>query len=450
MLDGIRFEHHLCHPETLGFLLETAFLYKNQRVNAIDCPGKLRYNCAMLKNVRRNAYSFVDLFAGAGGFTEGFLLAGDERNEFSLVGASDIHEGAGNTHFNRFSKTLGIDYEFLTKDVRDSDFLSEFISGIERSCGRPNVDVVVGGPPCQGFSVFGKREESDPRNDLFRYYLQAIEALRPKYFVMENVPGLALMYGGKVIDEIHKQVRAMSPTSYEIVGPIYVNAADFGVPQSRQRVLFIGSRADVPKIESLQAERTRRHVTVSESIDDLAFLNPWEKANTYSQDDAPLTKYQRESRQGRLFKKFGIRAKGVLTGHEAAKHTPDVIARFAMIRPGQGFDSIPGELWTKHLQSNKKWCIRLHPNKPSNTVVTLPDDFVHHSKPRIPTAREMARLQSFDDTFDFLGPRSTGGGGKGNKKRAKDLPQYTQIGNAVPPLMAAGIAKTILAALLET
>jgi DNA (cytosine-5)-methyltransferase 1 len=264
---------------------------------------------------------------------------------------------------------------------------------------------------------------------------------------MENVPGLATMYGGKVVEEIHRQVRAMNPTKYEIVGPIYINAADFGVPQSRERVIFIGSREDVPKINSLRVKPAGRRITVSQSIDDLSFLNPWEKATAYSDQHAPATKYQKESREGRLYKKYGIKPTGILTSHEAAKHTPDVIARFAMIRPGQGFDSIPGELWTKHLRSDKKWCIRLHPDQPSNTVVTLPDDFVHHLKPRIPTAREMARLQSFDDTFEFLGPRTTGGGGKGNKRRTKDLPQYTQIGNAVPPLMAAGIANTVLMAL---
>lgn len=373
-------------------------------------------------------------------------MAGDGKNEFSLVGASDIHEGARDTHLNRFKKTIGIDYEFLTKDVRHPDFLGDLVSGVQRSSGRDNLDVVVGGPPCQGFSVFGKRDEEDPRNDLFRYYLKAIETLRPKYFVMENVPGLATMYGGKAVEAIHQSVSEMKSTKYSIVGPIYVNAADFGVPQSRQRVIFIGTRSDCTPITKIATKTISKHVTVSEALDDLAFLNPWEKSSVYQQE-SNLSSYQEESRQGRLFKKLGIRSSGILTSHEAAKHTPDVIARFAMIRPGHGFDSIPEELWTKHLKSNKKWCIRLHPNMPSNTVVTLPDDFVHHTKPRIPTVREMARLQSFDDTFEFLGPRTTGGGGKGNKMRAKDLPQYTQIGNAVPPLMAAGIAKTILNAL---
>lgn len=136
-----------------------------------------------------------------------------------------------------------------------------------------------------------------------------------------------------------------------------------------------------------------------------------------------------------------------LTNHEAAKHSPEVIARFAMIEQGQGLESIPRELWENHLFSSKKWCVRLSPDKPSFTVVTLPDDFVHYHRHRILTVREMARLQSFDDTFEFIGPRASGGGGKGNKKRNQELPQYTQVGNAIPPLMAQGIGHELLMAL---
>lgn len=392
-------------------------------------------------------FTFVDLFSGAGGFTEGFLLAGNGKNEFSLVGASDIHAGARDTHVNRFACSLGIDYTFVQQDIRDPDFLSTLVSSIERASGRPTVDVVVGGPPCQGFSVFGKRDEDDPRNDLFKYYLGVINELQPKYFVMENVPGIVTMSEGKVVERIKEEVSKIGPIGYNLIGPLLINATDYGVPQSRERVLFLGSRKDVPAINTILSDLGNTKVTVSDAIGDLAFLNPWETASEYHPSYAPSTSYQSESRNGRLFKKFNIASRGVLTNHVAARHTPDVIARFAMIEPGRGFDSIPRDLWDKHLKSDKKWCIKLHPDQPSNTVVTLPDDFIHYVKPRIPTAREMARLQSFDDTFEFLGPRTTGGGGKGNKKRTQDLPQYTQIGNAVPPLMASAIAKTILTAL---
>lgn len=394
-------------------------------------------------------YTFVDLFSGAGGFTEGMLLAGHQSSSFRLVVSSDVHENARITHDNRFKTQLGMDYSFLQEDIRSDTFLESLINLVDKHTGRSHVDVVVGGPPCQGFSVFGLRKETDPRNDLFLPYLKAIQALQPKYFVMENVLGLVTMYSGKTVKRIREEVSRMKP-QYGVMGPIKINAADFGVPQLRERVLFIGYRKGMTPIYRIEPTHKGRYVTVKEAIGDLAFLRSWESNGVYKEDFLPTSDYQRESREGRLFTKVGIsRQDHSLHNHEAAKHSPNVIARFAMMEPGEGLDSIPRPLWERHLKSSKKWCVKLHPDKPSFTVVTLPDDFVHYSRPRILTVREMARLQSFDDTFGFLGPRASGGGGKGNKKRNKELPQYTQVGNAVPPLMSRGIGETLLRALLS-
>jgi DNA (cytosine-5)-methyltransferase 1 len=256
-----------------------------------------------------------------------------------------------------------------------------------------------------------------------------------------------MMYGGKTVDRIYDQVRRLG--EYEITGPIRINAADFGVPQNRERIVFVGNRRDMSQISGFPVFKNRT-VTVREAISDLAFLRPWEKAADYHPDYAAETAYQDESRIGRWSKIIiPSTSSGGLRNHEAAKHTPDVIARFAMIQQGGGFDSIPKELWDKHLSSSKKWCVKLDPDKPAFTVVTLPDDFVHYEQPRILTVREMARLQSFDDTFEFLGPRASGGGGKGNKKRNKELPQYSQVGNAVPPLMARALGNVLLRCLQE-
>jgi DNA (cytosine-5)-methyltransferase 1 len=390
-------------------------------------------------------YSFVDLFCGAGGFTEGMLLSGDSERRFRLIAASDVHQNAQLTHQNRFKGAFGLAYSFLREDIRSQTFLRDLVELVEISENNEPIDVVVGGPPCQGFSVFGARRESDPRNDLFVHYLRAISALRPKYFVMENVPGLATMYGGKTVDRIQDQVRSLG--EYEITGPLTLNAASYGVPQFRERIVFIGNRRDMSPIVAIPNGRSRP-VSVEDAIGDLSFLRPWEVATDYHESFPGISTYQRESRSGRLSKVLGSRPTfNSLRNHEAAKHTPDVIARFAMMKPGAGLDSIPEELWSKHLKSSKKWCVRLSPDKPSFTVVTLPDDFVHYQHPRILTVREMARLQSFDDSFEFLGPRASGGGGKGNKKRNFELPQYSQVGNAVPPLMARAIAATILNAL---
>lgn len=392
-------------------------------------------------------FTFVDLFCGAGGFTEGLLLAGDEHSTFKLLAASDHQENAELTYTNRFRNQLGINFSFLLKDVRNDNFSEELVENIIASGNEPSVDVVIGGPPCQGFSVFGLRKETDPRNDLFLSYLKVIQALRPKYFVMENVPGLVMMYGGKTVKRIHEEVYKMEPVHYGITDPIKLNAANFGVPQLRERIIFIGYREDVSPITSFELPIfwEANYLTVEEAIGDLAFLKPWQSSGEYNNEYPTRAEYQRDSRIGRLFKKLGIPSKNlVLQNHEAAKHSPDVIARFALIEPGKGLESIPREIWDKHLQTSKKWCVRLHPHKPSFTVVTLPDDFVHYSQPRILTVREMARLQSFDDTFVFMGARSSGGGGRGNKKRNAELPQYTQVGNAVPPLLAKAIGNELL------
>ena len=393
-------------------------------------------------------YTFVDLFAGAGGFTEGLLLAQHDANCFKLIAASDIHPNASLTHQHRFRSQLDIDYSFLLEDISSASFVENLINIVFKHSGKTTVDVVVGGPPCQGFSLFGKRDKNDPRNDLFLSYLKAVQALNPKYFVMENVPGLALMYGGKTVQKIYKEIYDLRPIQYGVTGPIKVNAADFGAPQLRERILFIGHREDMAPIENLTANRYERHTTVKEALEDLAFLRAWETTRSYDLKYPPTCKYQEESRLGRLFLKLGIeRTDNELKNHEAAKHTPEVIARFAMIEQGKGLESIPKALWEAHLHSSKKWCVRLHPDLPSFTVVTLPDDFVHYERHRILTVREMARLQSFDDTFEFLGARASGGGGKGNKKRNSELPQYSQVGNAVPPLLSKAIGTELLKAL---
>ena len=302
---------------------------------------------------RSNEYTFVDLFAGAGGFSEGMLLAGDQTSRFRLVVASDIHPNAGLTHQHRFRDQLNIPYSFIVEDIRSETFLPQLVNAVQGHTGRTTVDVIVGGPPCQGFAVFGPRREADPRNDLFLFYLKAVQALQPKYFILENVPGMEVMYDGKTVERIHQEVAKLQPTRYGVTGPIRINAVDFGVPQIRERVVFIGYRTDMQLIDHVPATHNGRPITVHEAIDDLAFLNTWEKAESYAVDHPPTSLYQLESRQGRLFSKLGIRRSQTrLINHETARHTPQVIARFAMIEPGQGLDSIPEALWKAHLETS--------------------------------------------------------------------------------------------------
>jgi DNA (cytosine-5)-methyltransferase 1 len=394
-------------------------------------------------------FSFVDLFCGAGGFTEGLTQAEVDGHRLLPVAATDINSTTIETYTRRFVDQLALPVQTLVADIRDEVFQHWLDEVALQSLGGSELDVVCGGPPCQGFSVFGARNKDDARNDLVLRYLSTIERLRPKYFVMENVPGLALMYGGTTVEKLYSAVESMKTTKYRLCGPITVNAADYGAPQLRERILFIGSRHDVPEIPSLAGVRTAaRYITVGQAISDLSFLKPWQETETYHQDYRPTHQYQRESRRGRnpLLKRQAASAVA-LANHQAAKHSPEVLARFSVMSAGQGLESIPRELWARHLSTSKKWCVRLSNDVPSYTVVTLPDDFVHPTQSRILTVREMARLQSFDDTFVFHGPRATGGGGKGNKLRTVQVPQYSQVGNAVPPLLAKAIGQRLLQSL---
>src|SRR5208282_814184 len=181
----------------------------------------------------------------------------------------------------------------------------------------------------------------------------AIEALRPQYFVMENVPGLEMMYEGKTVDRIRSEVSKMGPIRYGITGPMRVNAADFGIPQIRERILFIGHREDRPPIERVPPTHSGPHVNVAEAISDLSFLRAWESDGAYHLRFPPVSRYQEESRRGRLFERLGIRRnEDQLKNHEAARHTPEVLARFAMVLPGEGLESIPRPLWDGHLHSS--------------------------------------------------------------------------------------------------
>ncbi|MGP8078164.1 MAG: DNA cytosine methyltransferase [Thermoplasmata archaeon] len=395
--------------------------------------------------MRGNRFGFVDLFCGAGGFAEGFLQAGTDRSEFQLLAASDVHRHAQATHEYRFGTQLGIPYRFIRKDIRDPGLLPEVREAV--SLGS-EVDVVCGGPPCQGFSVFGARRRDDPRNDLFHPYLQIVHALRPRYFVMENVPGFVYMYRGMAEQRIREAVDSLRRPGYTLAGPIFVNAASFGVPQSRERVIFLGSRDDQPRIGSVPVPEGIHSPSVGEAISDLAFLGSGMKAIDYDPRFPPASDYQRDSRLGRS--KTRPTWDGRLQNHESSRHTSRVLTRFRLVPKGHSTKDVKEVLVREGVDSGKKWCVRIDDADPSFTLTTIPDDFIHYSQDRSLTVRECARLQSFDDSFVFLGPRTTGGGGAGNKVRNTDLPQYTQVGNAVPPLMARGIALTLLRNLEKT
>lgn len=541
----------------------------------------------------------IDLFCGAGGFSEGILQAG-----FDIIFSSDKSTMAQETYTNRHRQLgirEGIDTHFELADIKEltADRIFESINSLRYGniFRQGNIDAIFGGPPCQGFSRLGKRDATDPRNMLFHEYLRIIRDIRPKYVVMENVTGIIDMnmldfpsvldnriYEGQhVVPEILRQ--ELEGLNYNVLPLTVLNAADFGVPQQRNRAVFLAYRNDVAPLEYPHPNENIRRTTVHDAFGDL-----------YNGDNNYVTAFSTASMRGRTPNVYGnpIPRENV-TNMETSRHDEIVRDRFSLYRQGEklpavvarikneGIDlendyaelfynslytlnretnveiikeqlklknllpdkinsswllftnkilskidtaqdsvnvihslarrlnitdeqaynlweDIPSrrdiphipqkddfmneihvlarrlnitdkqahDLW-RHLRlllnknitheelsqalkngniteeiavavfTKKNVRIRLDENDVSPTVVTLPDDYIHPFFNRVLTVREMARLQSFDDSFVFLGKRTTGG-----SKRRLETPQFTQVGNAVPPLLARAIAESVL------
>lgn len=362
----------------------------------------------------------IDLFSGAGGLAEGFLAAG-----VHVAAAVELHPQAGLTHaFNH------PDTAVYVGDIREID-AAVLENGVFRKTGSRDVDVVIGGPPCQGFSSAGKKSESDPRNSLFRHYVRIVEHFKPTVFVLENVPGFKTMYGGAIYREA---LDAMHALGYETTDQI-VHARDHGVPQRRRRFVMVGWRAGSfnwpaeshqPEVGLLNDLGIRPWVTAGEALEDLAYLSPGLESLRYERE--PLSSYADARRRGN----------GILFNHLATRHREKAASIIRRIPVGGSIREIPAEeRGTKKLTMTK-----LDPQAISNTVVSMPDDLLHYSQERILTVREMARLQSFDDDYVFFGKRTSG-----FVERRHDVPQYTQVGNAVPPVLAAALGGAVASAL---
>lgn len=667
--------------------------------------------------------TFIDMFAGAGGFSEGFLQAEESGKHFDFLLASDINPTCEVTHRMRYNRQLGLNTEFLTKDISEPDFIEALLAKIKSAFGAVEVDVLTGGPPCQSFSLAGERRKNDKKDDLFSYYLKVIEAIRPKYFVMENVAGILTKDNGKIKNRILREIKnivdyealesfvnvvettritehignqekkqefvlslkalkvwieqnslsterradylrvltlldssnmnqrqkqfaldslvaykneihnylleqfcselsgtlvdayrnnketaeddrnvirqALSLIShqtdithirecakreinasqlkrseykenfdritdcldmaeivaiadkqcdfliatasndriastvkqiklafeilfegayettqrilkiaestevntfflqliankvalYHINSPIQLLASDYGVPQNRMRVVFIGCRNDQQVITEIPATvADDKKVTVAEAIGDLNYIaigsHPLDYDDNYfskfkktekgairrTVDGVPEANAGRRechtfaewSRMGRLnpkrFPSLNQRLPtytpassidevasrpingAILQNHESSRHSKEVQDRYALIRKYGDYHKAKAYEPDNSLMDTKKRNYTVtNPDGQSTTITTMPDDFIHYDANRSLTVREMARLQSFDDSFVFQGKRATGG-----EKRKSETPQFTQVGNAVPPLMARAIATEIL------
>ena len=332
--------------------------------------------------------SVIDLFCGAGGLSKGFQNAGCQ-----IIAGFDTCEDAIKTFKKNHKNSKGV--------IAD---LSNPIFNIEQYKG---VQIVIGGPPCQGFSISGKRDPKDKRNLLYKSYLHVLQTIKPKYFLMENVPNLVSMDNGKIKNKI---IKDLSKLGYKVSYDIY-NAKHFGVPQNRRRVIFIGSLAG--KTISIQAPKTME-VSCYDAISDLP-----EKSliNGFSYPYKEKSDYQRIMRK---------ESKGVWN-HEITNHSDKTKSIISLVPDGENYKSLPDELKNTR-KVNIAWT-RFNSRKPSNTIDTGHRHHFHYKWNRVPTVRESARLQSFCDTFIFYGSKTS---------------QYRQVGNALPPIMAEELARQIL------
>lgn len=358
--------------------------------------------------------TIIDLFAGCGGMSLGFELAG-----FKTLLAIEKDDWASETYkFNHNEVNL------LTIDITKIENPKETLNS--------EVDGIIGGPPCQGFSLSGGRDPKDPRNSLFMDYMRYVKAFMPKFFVMENVLGI-LSAKTKKKEYVKDLITGVANDIGYNVATMTLNAADYGVPQSRIRVFFIGIRSDftfdsqklIPKINVYPP------ITIKQALSDLPIIKSGEGYEGMEYKTAPQNDYQSWCR----------RNSKTVSNHIAMRHTERLIERFKCIKWGQSLADVPKE----HMQrqrgnankiSGKTYSqnnMRPYPNKPSPTIpASFQSNFIHPYYNRNYTAREGARLQSFPDNYIFKGKRTT-------MSWEKHLSQYQQIGNAVPPLLAKAI-----------
>lgn len=342
----------------------------------------------------------IDLFAGVGGLSYGFMQAG-----FDVVLANEIDESIAMSYSKNHPNT-----KMINEDITKLD-IEEIFKSYANS-----VDVIVGGPPCQGFSQKGKRKTiHDERNFLFRYYFKVVEFVKPKYFLIENVPNILTTENGLFKNEI---ITLFESIGY-IVNCAVLKASDYGVPQDRKRAIIIGrlgkNRPSLPK-------QKNNAVTVYDAISDLAFLNSGEGNEKQNYKNSPSTNYQKTMRQNTKF----------LYNHVATKHSKEAIKKLELIPQGKGKEVLPSSMLTKSIYSGT-WSRMLYDGQ-SVTITTRFDTpssgrFTHPILNRCITVREAARIQSFPDDFIFYGSKSS---------------QMKQVGNAVPPLMGKAIAEEIL------
>lgn len=411
------------------------------------------------------AYKFVDLFSGCGGLSLGLAMAGldgqfaVERDAMAFQTFSANFLSDRKLPIENFSWPIWLEKKAWPID----ELLAQHASHLNGLAGK--VDILAGGPPCQGFSFAGRRDEADPRNQLFEKYVEVVKAIKPSALVLENVPGMMVAHAtknangnqkGTLKESYYDKLKvSLESVGYEVHGEL-VNASKFGVPQKRSRLIVIGLRKELTAnlesgvthafrlLENVRLAQLKEldlsdSVSVSEALSDLttnrrrkkACVDPLSpKGFEEVEYEEPLTDYQKLMHKGCR--------KGSMDSMRLARHGDEVRERFARILNECPRGVRMNDANREQYSTKKHRIYPMDPWEPAPTITTLPDDVLHYLEPRILTVRESARLQSFPDWFQFRGKFTTGGA-----LRKKECPRYTQVGNAVPPLLARAIGLTI-------
>lgn len=334
-------------------------------------------------------YTVLDLFCGCGGLSLGFEQAG-----FDVLAGIDVWKDALVTYQANHPNSKAIQADLMTLQPEE----------VSKTIGTKSVDVIIGGPPCQGFSIAGKRIIDDERNKLYKSFVRMVEYFKPKAFVMENVPNILTIGDGIIKKSI---LRDFENLGYNVTTKVLL-ASNYGVPQNRRRAVFVGLLNGLEY--QYPGPTTLTPVTAKDAISDLPEDTLAEGASYVT---APQSEFQKQIRQG---------STGVYN-HEITIHTEQTQRIIAMVPDGGNYKDLPEEL-----QNTRKVHIawtRLNSQRPSITIDTGHFHHFHYKYNRVPTVRESARFQSFPDTFVFIGNKTS---------------KLKQVGNAVPPMMAKEIA----------
>lgn len=402
-----------------------------------------------------NKRTYIDLFAGCGGLSLGLFNSGYWEGLFAIEKSPDAFQTLS---YNLIHKKNHFNWPnwFPETNHDINEVLKNYSNNLKKLRGK--VDMVAGGPPCQGFSTAGRRVESDTRNKLILSYIKFIRLVQPKVIFFENVKGFTQQFNknkvkGRVYSEfVQKELKKSSKKEdfigYDVYGQL-VNFSEFGVPQKRTRFILVGIRKDVatdnsPKdfFNQINLHKEQFLVnkgigmtnTLEDAISDLLRINEIESPDTKSFKTGLYNKidsnYQKLLRNGVINE--------IPDSHRFAKHSEETIEKFKFIlKFAEKNKSLSSELKEK-FKLKKRTVIPLSGSNPTPTITTLPDDYIHYCEPRIFTVREYARIQSFNDWFEFKGKYTTGG-----KQRTKEVPRYSQIGNAIPPLFGEQAGITI-------